>query len=142
MKRIISSILILGASVTGVSQNAAAHERSYEFYDSPRHYRVTVHRDHRMPAWLRKKKDFRRWYRRSALRHNHALAWWQIYEIYGLETRYQRHKYHRPAYYANRDYHWYRNYWHERDHRYRHDREKRDGDRRDDRHRDRYRYRD
>jgi hypothetical protein len=142
MKRTISSILVLGAAVTGISQNAVAHERGYELYDPPRHYSVTVYRDHHMPRWLRKKKDFRRWYKRSALKHNQSLAWRQLYEIYRWESRYHRQHHHRPTYYANRDYGWYRNYWHKQQRRYRHDRERHKGDRREDRHRDRYRYRD
>ena len=139
MKRLISTVLILGIAVTGVSQSAIAHERTYEHYDSPRHYRVVAYRDKHMPGWLRKKKDFRRWYKRSALKRNHGLAWWQLYEIYRWESRHHRHHHHRPAYYASRDYSWYRGYWRKQDHRYRYDR--RHGDYRDDRHRDRYRYR-
>ena len=140
MKRTISSILVLGAAVTGLSQSAVAHERGYEHYDPPRHYSIAVYRDYDMPRWLRKQKDFRRWYKRSALKHNPSLAWWQLYEIYRWESRYHHHR--RPAYYANRDYTWYRGYWHKQQHRYRYDRERRKGDRREDRHRDRYRYSD
>jgi hypothetical protein len=142
MKRLISMIFILGAAVTVLSQTAVAHERSYEHRDSPRQYRIAVHRDHHMPRWLRKKKDFRRWYKRSALRHNHALAWWQLYDIFRWEGRYHRHNQHRPAYYTSRDYGWYRDYWHKRDYRYRYDRDTRRGDYRHDRFRDRHRHRD
>jgi hypothetical protein len=140
MKRTISSILVLGAAVTGLSQSAVAHERGYEHYDSPRHYSLAMYRDHHMPRWLRKQKDFRRWYKRSALKHNGSLAWWQLYDIYRWESRYQRHHHHRPAYYANRDYGWYRDYWHK--HRYRYDRQRYqryESDRREERRRDRYR---
>ena len=142
MKRLISTIIITGAAVTGISQSAVAHERGYEFYDSPRHYRTLVYRDHHMPKWLRKKRDFRRWYRRSALQHNHALAWWQLYDIYRWESRHYRHHYHRPAYYASRNYGWYREYWSRQDHRYREDRNRRHDGYRDGRHRDRHRHRD
>ena len=140
MKRLITSIFILGAAVTGVSQSALAHERAYEHRDSPRHYRIAVYRDQHMPAWLRKKKDFRRWYKRSALKRNHALAWWQLYEIFRWEKRHHRHHHHRPAYYASRDYGWYRDYWHRQDRRYRYDRERRDGGHRGEH--NRYRYHD
>ena len=107
MKRLISTIFILGIGAAGLSQSAIAHEPGYTHYDSPRHYRADVYRDHHMPVWLRKKKDFRRWYKRSVVRHDDSLAWWQVYEIYRWERRYNRHHHHRPGYYANRDY-WYR----------------------------------
>lgn len=142
MKRLITTTFILAAAVTGVSQSAIAHERSYGHYDSPRHYRVVVHRDHHMPGWLRKKKDFRRWYKRSVLKHNHNLAWWQLYEIHRWESRHHRHHHHRPAYYASRDHGWYRDYWRRQEHRDRYDRDGRNDRYRDSRYRDRHRHRD
>jgi hypothetical protein len=142
MKRLITLFLILGAAVVGASQSAAAHERSYAHHDSPRHSQIAAHRDHRMPGWLRKKKDFRRWYKRSTLRQYHALAWWQVYEIYRWEKRHHRHHQHRPVHYASRDYGWYRDYRHKQDRRYRYDRDRRYDDHRDGRQRDRYRDRD
>ena len=140
MKRIISTILVLGAAATGLPQNALAHERNYEFYDLPRDYSVAVHRDHHMPRWLHRKKYFRRWYKRSALKRNQSLAWRQLYEIYRWESRNLRYAHHRrPPYYASHDYGWYRDYWYQHQHRHRYDRERHKGDRRDKRHRDRYR---
>lgn len=127
MKRSITMMLILGAAVTGVSQSAIAHEWSQRQYDPPRHHKVVVHRDHRMPGWLHRNRDFRNWYRRSALRHNDALAWWHLYEIFGWERRYHRHHY-RPAHYASRDYAWYRDYWRKQDRRYHYDRDRRNRD--------------
>ena len=126
MKRLIGTIFILGIGITGLSQSVVAHERGYRYFDSPRHYRVDVHRDHHMPGWLHRKKDFRRWYGRSAIRHDHALAWWQVYDIYRWERRHHRHHHHRSGRHVSRDYR------HKYDHGYRDDRKRRRDDYRDD----------
>jgi hypothetical protein len=64
----------------------------------------------------------------STLRHNHHLRWWQLYEIYRWEKRFDRRRHH-SAYNRHHSYDWYRRYWRDYDHQRRHDR-------RDDRHND------
>lgn len=124
MFRLIGTLIIFGGLLLGASQTAVAHGRGYDRYVPPQHYRVSNHRHDHMPAWLRKNRGFRGWYRHSLLRHNYDLQWWQLHEIYRWEKQYDsRRRRHRTAYYKHRDYDWYRRYWrdydrHRRNHRH------------------------
>jgi hypothetical protein len=128
MFRLIGTLIASVGLLLGATQTAVAHGKAYNHYDSPRHYRVSVIRDDNMPRWLRKERGFRGWYRHSTLRHNHHLRWWQLYEIYRWEKRFDRRRHH-SAYNRHHSYDWYRRYWRDYDHQRRHDR-------RDDRHND------
>jgi hypothetical protein len=87
-----------------------------------------------MPRWLRHDRGFRHWYDRTSLSRNHYLAWWQLYEIFRLERRYD-HRRHHAVHYGSRhhDYDWYRRYWHKHD---RHDHDRRRHSKRKRRHHD------
>ena len=87
MFKSISTLLIIFGLALAAAPAASAHDRSYDHYQ-PRHHHAHVHRDRRMPHWLRQDRDFRHWYRRSSLRHDHRLAWWRLYEIYRWERAY------------------------------------------------------
>lgn len=129
MFRSIGTLIALGGLLLGATQTALANDRVVNHYESPRHYRVSVYRDDDMPRWLRKEPGFRGWYRHSSLSSNHHLQWWQLYEIYRWENRYDRRRHHQ-AYNSNHSYDWYQRYWRDYD---RH--------RRDDRHDARRRHR-
>ena len=130
MVRIIGTLIVFGGLFLGATQTAVAHGRIDKHYDPPKQYRVTVYRDEHMPRWLRQEKGFRGWYRRSSLRQDHNLQWWQLYEIYRWEKQYDRRRSHHKAYNGRHSYDWYRRYWRDYD---RH--------RRDDRHETRRRHR-
>jgi len=122
MFKSIGTLTVICVLCLGTAQTASAHDRSYDRHDSRHHRHVIVHRDRYMPHWLRHDRGFRSWYHRTSLRHNHYLAWWQLFEIYGWERRYD-YRGHHPVHYGSRHRHydWYRGYWHKRD-RGRHDR--------------------
>lgn len=86
-KSICTLTAVLGLALAA-APTASAHDRAYD-RDPPRHHHVHVHRDRHMPRWLREDRGFRHWYRRSALRHDHRLAWWRLYEIYHWERAYR-----------------------------------------------------
>lgn len=50
------------------------------------------HAEHRyqraMPRWLKRDRQFRRWYRHTPLKRFHRLNWRQLYEIYSWERAY------------------------------------------------------
>lgn len=118
MFRLIGTLIVFVGLLLGASQPAFAHDRAYNHYDSPRHFRVSVIRDDVMPRWLRKEKGFRGWYRYSTLRHNHQLQWWQLYEIYRWEKQFASRRHH-TAYYRYHNYDWYQRYWRGYDRHYR-----------------------
>ena len=140
MIRLIGTLIVLGGLLLGATQTAVAHTRGYDHYQPARHYRVSVQRDNYMPRWLRQKQGFRHWYRRSSLRHNHHLQWWQLYEIFRWEQRYDRRRHH-VAYHRHHNYDWYRRYWRDYASHRRDDRHHRRDDRRRDDRRDRRRHR-
>ena len=131
MFRFIGTLIAVFSLALGASQTAEAHGTVYNRHDAPRHYHGDFYRYQPMPYWLRRKNGFRTWYYHSSLRFNNELAWWQLYEIYRWERRYDRHRHHRVHYGpGHRNYNWYKRYWR--------DYERRDSDRR---HRDRRRHR-
>ena len=131
MYRLIGSTLAVACLLLGAVPAAEAHGIVYNDYDSPRHYHRDIHRDRAMPRWLWNKKGFRRWYHRSAHRLNYRLAWWQIYDIYRWERRFD-HPRHYKSYYGARhhEYEWYKRYWRDYDRRYKHHEHRRDQRRR------------
>ena len=86
-KSICTLTLVFGLALAFVP-TASAHDRAYDHYQ-PRHHHARVHRDRRMPRWLREDRGFRHWYRRSSLRYEYHLAWWRLYEIYRWERAYR-----------------------------------------------------
>ena len=122
MIRSISTFTVICSLFLGAAQTAAAHDRAYDRRASPPHYHEIIQRGQYMPHWLRQDREFRSWYRRTSLRYNDYLAWWQLYEIFRWERRYD-HRRHPVVHYGSRqhDYDWYRRYWHKHDH-HRHDR--------------------
>ena len=57
------------------------------------HYQALIRSKH-MPRWLRHDKDFRRWYRHSAVRHNPYLPWWKVYRVYERRVALRHYRHH------------------------------------------------
>ena len=116
MFKSIGTLTILCGLCLGAAQTASAHDRAYDRHELPRHHHASIYRDRHMPRWLRHDRGFHFWYHRTSLRHNHRLAWWQLYEIFSWERRYH-HRGHHAVHYGtrHRDYDWYRRYWRKHD---------------------------
>jgi hypothetical protein len=114
MFRLLGTLIAFVGLLLGATQTAVAHGRANNHYDAPHHYRVSAYRDASMPRWLQRERNFSGWYQHSSLRHNHHLQWWQLYEIYLWERRYDRRHRHQ-AYNSKHSYDWYRRYWRDYD---------------------------
>ena len=126
MFKIIGILIALGGLLLGAIPTADAHGLVYNRYESPRHYHGSGYQHRTMPRWLWRKKGFRHWYYRSSLRFNYHLAWWQLYEIYRWERRYDHRPRPRTNYHVrHHDYGWYSRYWRDYEHRDRRHRERR-----------------
>jgi hypothetical protein len=88
MFKSIGTLIVVFGIALAAAPTASAHEPGYAHYQ-PRHHHARVHRDTHMPRWLRDDREFRHWYRRSSLRHDHHLPWWRLYEVYRWERAYR-----------------------------------------------------
>ena len=126
MFRIICAIIGTSGLLLGAVPEADAHGQVYNGYESTRHYHGDVYERRTMPRWLWRKPGFRHWYFRSSLRFNRQLAWWQLYDIYRWERRYDHRRHARAKHYTrHHDYRWYSRYWRDHERRDRRDRERR-----------------
>lgn len=76
--------LLLGAGLgIAIAPEAEAHKR----FTAPPvvHYDAHHHRGH-MPAWLRRDRGFRSWYRHVHLHGQHRFGWRELYSIYRYDT--------------------------------------------------------
>jgi hypothetical protein len=106
MNKLMIAAVIAGGLMLLDSPRAAAHAQVRDVYRAPVHAGVDVHRSGPMPAWLHRHKAFRHWYRQSPLKRERRLAWYQLYEIYRWERRWDVTYRHSDNYW--RDYHAYR----------------------------------
>ena len=113
MFRTISSSMAVAALLLAAGQTAEAHGNGYHRYESSAYHHAAFHRKRHMPRWLWRKPGFRHWYRRSPLRFNYRLAWWQLYDEYRWERRYYRTRYGT----RHRDYDRNARYWRDYEHR-------------------------
>lgn len=120
MKHVMTAALLAGGLLLFNSPEAAAHKEVRNTYQAPAYVYVDRRRADRMPRWLHENRDFRYWYRKSPLRRDRRLAWFQLYDIFRWERRWGR------TYYRSG------NYWHDY-YRHRYGNERRDHDRRDNR---------
>jgi hypothetical protein len=88
MFKSIGTLIVVFGIALAAAPTASAHEPGYAHYQ-PRHHHARIHRDTHMPRWLRDDREFRHWYRRSSLRHDHHLPWWRLYEVYRWERAYR-----------------------------------------------------
>ena len=119
MNKLMTAALIAGGLMLLHSPEATAHHGVRDTYHAPAYIYVDHRRADHMPRWLRKDRDFRRWYRHSTLRRDRRLAWFQLYDIYRWERRWGLTHYRADNYW--RDYYAYRygKRHHERDRRHR-----------------------
>ena len=103
-----SCALLVGLSAFAAPQ-AEAHGRAY--VPAPYYERYVDIDDRRyFPRWLRKDRDFRRWYKRSHFHHVRYIGWQRLYDLY-LIDRYQQRRLNRHYKYSRnkyRDHHRYR----------------------------------
>lgn len=123
MNNLMTAAVIAGGLMLVNSPEAAAHKEVRVAYQPSAHYytHVDVRRPRHMPRWLKRNKEFRHWYRRTPLRRDLRLAWYQLYEIYRWERRTSRYYYrsrnHWNDYYAFRYGERRHDRYHRRDHR-------------------------
>lgn len=105
VKRIFATSHILPAllavAVLGAfAQPAAAHKVDFR-PPASYHYYYQHGSPYLFPRWLRKDRDFQRWYRRSDYRYIRGANWRRLYDMYLYEKSYRRHR-HRHSYYPGR----------------------------------------
>ncbi len=113
MNKIMTVALIAGGLLLLDAPEAAAHKQVRNVHQPSAHYHADYRRfEHRrpkhMPYWLKRNKQFRRWYRRSHLRQHRYIAWHRLYEIFLWERFYvSNHRRNDHIYwdYRDRDYH-------------------------------------
>ena len=89
MKRTFFS-LIFGICLLLVNvPEASAHKIEYRPYVVHDHYAYAGSRS--FPRWLRKNRDFQRWYLYSNYRLNRHMSWHRLYDIYRFEKRHRLH---------------------------------------------------
>ena len=76
-------LLVLAAA------NASAHEVEYRPYYVQSHY--VDARSRFYPAWLRRNREFQRWYMRNQYRFQRHIGWHRLFDIYRFEKRRQWH---------------------------------------------------
>jgi len=109
VKRPILSLLLAGSLIFTLAPAASAHETAYAPHVvRGSHYATPSIRVY--PVWLRKDRDFHRWYVRSRYRYVPAITWRRLYTMYHNDVRYHRH---------GRHYYPYRQ-WQQRDSKRRH----------------------
>jgi len=93
MKSLISTLLMGGTLMFALSPAASAHETGYLPYVANDYYHAGPPQ-RAYPRWLRRDRDFHRWYLRSRYRDAHELSWHRLYTLYRHDLRYNRHPRH------------------------------------------------
>ena len=124
MNKIMTVAIIAGGLLLLDSPEAAAHKQVRNGYQPSAHYHVDHRRfDHRrfehrrpkhMPYWLKRNREFRRWFRHSHLRRHRHIAWHRVYEIFLWERFYATNHRRGDRYYRGDRYSW--DYDHDSDH--------------------------
>lgn len=110
MKRVMTAALIAGGLMLVNAPQAEAHDRGHDRYEPRAYYYADVRRPRHMPRWLKHDRSFRRWYKRSALRRDRRLDWYELFEIYRWERYAYRSHHRRYDYYRGYDRHRYERY--------------------------------
>ena len=106
-RNLVVGALLVAALTVGLSTTAAAHERGHGKH--ARHHHVIEYRPD-YPRWLRKDRQFRRWYERShyyraAHYHHRRPDWRRIYRVYRSSYQPPRYRYSHHVYYQPYDGH-------------------------------------
>lgn len=83
----LSLLLAAGLFSLDVSP-AAAHEQADRVHVYSDGYRRDARRHQSMPRWLKRDRQFRRWYEHTPLRRYRHIGWNDLYNIYRWERRY------------------------------------------------------
>lgn len=95
-QRVALALVLSVGLMLSAMQPAAAHKVEFRpVVSSNHHYQRTRHgRSFVFPRWLRKDRDFQRWFLRSEYRylngHVRSADWHQLYRQYRYETHYWR----------------------------------------------------
>ncbi len=107
MQRTIFSLVFGICLVMLGAADASAHQveyRPFVVHDSYVHSRIPS-----LPRWLRRDREFRRWYWHSHYRFRRHLSWHRLYDIYRFESRHRWHG--RRIYDKVYRYHGHRSYY-------------------------------
>jgi len=96
MKRAICSLIFGACLFLASAPDASAHNTEYRPYIV--HDDYVYGRTKTVPGWLKRNRDFRRWYLHSRYRFTRRMSWYRIYDLYTFERRYHRHN---RKYYGN-----------------------------------------
>ena len=90
MNKMLTVAIIAGGLLLLDAPEAAAHKEVRHVYQPPVHvdHRWSTYRPQHMPRWLKRDRKFRKWFRRTHLRHYRSIAWRHLYEIYLWERFY------------------------------------------------------
>ncbi len=89
MKRTILALVFGAGLILLNAANASAHEAEYRPYYVQHHY---VHaRTSFFPGWLRRNREFQRWYMHNQYRFTRHISWHRLHDTYRLERRQRRH---------------------------------------------------
>ena len=86
--RILPVLLALALPVA-LTQPAAAHKVDFRT-PVTYHYYYQHGNPYVFPRWLRKDRDFQRWYRRSDYRYIRRASWRRLYDMYLYEKSHRR----------------------------------------------------
>jgi hypothetical protein len=87
MKRTILALVFGVALVLFTAADATAHEIEYRPYYVQHHYAYA--RTRFVPAWLKRNREFHRWYVHSQYRFRRHISWHRLHDIYLLERRHR-----------------------------------------------------
>ncbi len=107
MNKTITAALIASGLLILDSPEAAAHSEVRVSYQPPIVYRLEHRRPQHMPHWLKRDRDFRKWYRHTRLRRHRHLSWHQLFDIYHWE-RVANRKHRRVDHFVEYHDHYYR----------------------------------
>ena len=90
MKRWTCTLLLGGTLAFALVPAASAHDVVRKAHRAHNSY-YTIHTAPAYPRWLRRDRDFQRWYVRSRYRYLRPMAWDRVYRIYRRDLAYHRH---------------------------------------------------
>ena len=106
----LALFLILAIGLTaGFAQRADAHDvdhRVYKWY--PQYSQVREYK-REFPHWLRKDRDFKRWYHHNQFNRVRRVSWNRLYDMYRYERTHYAYKPHKRQ--RNHSYIRYDNYY-------------------------------
>ena len=108
-KRTILALVFGAGLVLFSAADAMAHEVQYRPYYVQHQYAYASSRFY--PGWLKRNRDFQRWYSHNQYRFKRHMSWHRLYDVYRFEKRHRwrgrktygksyRHYDYRPYYVA------------------------------------------